>query len=88
MQYKLKKISDNKNNLRTEEVIGESLLPPSEGDSFTLIGAALHVDASHRLVSTSIIVTIEATDDPKKIVIHTLNSTYEITEIGKGILGT
>lgn len=84
MKFKLKKLSTNKNNLRTEEAIGDSDSMPIVGESFAIIGKSLELvpttgQNAYRLISTSIVASIEETEDPNVQIIHTLNSVYEIT---------
>jgi len=80
MKYKLTKLSDNENNLRTKEAIGYSHNPPKQGDSFAMVGDPLETEIGQRVITTSIIITIEDMLDNKQI-FHTLNSTYSLESI-------
>ena len=79
MKFKLKKLSNNENKLRTNEVIGGSNVMPAVGEPFEIVGKPLEISEGMRVVCTSLVVSIEKTDNPQVQIIHTLNSVYEIT---------
>lgn len=67
-----------KNNLRTEEVTGEVIWQPREGNAFLMVSDPLTPGADGRLLRTSVIQRI-VTDEPGRIVFHTRNTEYELT---------
>ncbi len=77
---KIKKISNNENAMRTNEIEGISKDLPKIGQVFMLIGEGL--EFGHRLFNTSEIKeVIELNQSKYKII--TLNSVYEIDIINK-----
>jgi len=80
MQYKIRKISNNKNAMRTLWMEGEAEKRPEIGSHFTLIGEPLNTLATYRDFSTSLVVDIKEVSPLIKH-LHTLNSVYELTEI-------
>lgn len=73
-KVKLTKLSDNKNNLRTNEIIGECFDLPTEGKCFTLFGEG--IEFGTRVVQTSLVQSVERTDNVVRF--KTLNSSYQL----------
>lgn len=71
---RLTKISDNCNELRSNEVVGFFLRLPEVHSSFTIFADSLTPGADLRVVSTSLVTTVDW--EGHEIVFRTLNSTY------------
>lgn len=77
INVKLTKISDNKNNLRTNEIIGYCLSLPTVGKSFTIFGEG--IEFGTRMITTSLVVEMSEQDSDEKIIIfRTQNSLYRV----------
>ena len=72
----LTKLSDNKNNIRTNTITGEASEPPTVGQSFVVLAEPLVEGFSCRLVTTSTV--LEIMDNEFK----TLNSVYKWEVLG------
>lgn len=77
-KVKLTKLSDNKNAIRTNDVVRACFNLPELNKSFTMFGAG--IEFGHRMVTTSPVQNIEFLDDVVRF--NTMNSSYqlEITE--------
>lgn len=73
---KLTKLSDNENELRTKEVVGEFMTPPKIGSSFVMFAESIHPDGFARMIATSRIMEIDC--GLAECTIHTENSTYKL----------
>lgn len=78
MKVKLSNRSLSHNNLRTDFVEGEAIGIPTVGKSFVLIAEPLDysTEADVRLVTTSLVKSVESTSDGWEF--QTLNSKYEV----------
>jgi hypothetical protein len=74
-RYRLTKLSDNKNALRTQAVEGTPVRPPAVGEEFIILCAPIDKAFDLRQVTTSAVTEIEG--DTFK----TLNSTYRLEEL-------
>lgn len=76
MQVTLRKLSNNPNALRTDEVSGYAPRPPTVGEAFTVIAEGLSPGKT-RLVQTSPVQSVDAAAGT----FQTLNSTYGWEEV-------
>jgi hypothetical protein len=77
MLVKLTKINSVNENLRTKDVLGDAPFMPELGRSFVVFSESLTEDNDYRQVTTSVVKSIKKISTTK-IVINTMNSTYEI----------
>jgi hypothetical protein len=76
MRIRIKKIESTHDNLRTDEVEGDALFPPQEGQRFVMYAEPIVPLASFRMVTTSRVTDVYATH------FKTLHSTYAYEVIG------
>lgn len=76
MQGRLKKVSNNENDLRTAEIECEFEDLPCVGECFIIFSKPLELKDGVRVVRTSIIQEIERT--PRGFRFKTMNSVYEL----------
>jgi hypothetical protein len=79
--YKLKRFASTNNHLRTKEIVGTFIEPPTEGNCFSIFADAL--DSSHedyfRCVKTSRVLRVQRVDGGWQF--RTLNSVYSLMEV-------
>lgn len=73
---KLIKLSNNENELRTNEVEGAFMNPPVEGRSFVMFAEAMVEGSLARMIATSRVTKLDIA--PKEYVFHTENSQYRV----------
>ena len=87
LQMRLTKLSVNKNKLRTNEVLGQGIGEPTVGKSFVFVSESLSEEikaqGGNRYVTTSVVT--EVSKSGKTITFKTLNSTYKLETLDKGI---
>jgi hypothetical protein len=80
MQVILTKISENKNDLRTNEVIGFAPFPPAIDRPFIVWAESLennHPEATREVI-TSVVQEVLYNEEHQTYTIKTLNSTYTV----------
>jgi hypothetical protein len=77
MKVKLIRITSTNNNLRTPTVEGEAVTFPVVGAHFSMLAASLDASKDVRMVTTSMITSVEVVDD-KTYRFVTNNSVYEL----------
>lgn len=78
ISVKLCRLASSNSNLRTQEVLGHTEKMPTKGESFTMYGKPLDPSMGFRMVTTSVVMEIMKSDDPKVITFATMNSTYTV----------
>jgi hypothetical protein len=74
----LTKLSNNPNAVRTTETDGIYKRPPTVGESFMFVAPPLEVREGTRLISTSLVVSVEIVDN-YTLLFDTENSRYQLT---------
>lgn len=77
ISVKLIRLASNHSNLRTSEIIGETVELPSEGKEFVLFGEPIDITKDIRIVHTTPIQTVEKLHE-KLYQFTTANSTYRL----------
>lgn len=77
----LTKIESNHSNLRTNDIVGQTLYLPKVGQSFHLVGESLTPGLTHRIINTTEIKEVEKTGEMTYI-FKTQNSTYGLAVTG------
>lgn len=79
---RLTKVTSTHNNIRTQEIVGWCNDVPTPGESFQMFAPPLDPDAEFRMVTTTLVKSIEASQDPQgllgPLVFRTQNSTYTL----------
>lgn len=79
IKARLTKIQSTHNNLRTDTIEGEALMPPTVGKSFLITGQPLTKDGNVRVVHTTEVKSVTHIDGG--IQFETQNSTYKYEQI-------
>ncbi len=76
MRCKLTRIRSTNRNLRTDEIVGGCSFKPTEGSSFVMAAEPLNPSAHVRVIETTPIVTLIASEGEKVIEFQTRNTLY------------